>query len=140
MEEGRGLCRNTCTRSRVPKSVSSPGITRSSKKDARGASLEPRGQAGCPEIDTGATHPDALSKQEIALPLAFRQASIGADNAVPRDAVRPGKDQADKPRRTGIDVPIGAHEPLRDRAHTFDDALHSRLAKFLLSLNPPGRG
>jgi hypothetical protein len=83
----------------------------------------------------GAAHRHALSKQELPLRRAFGQAPVGADDAMPRDAVGPSESQADEARRAGIDVAIGPHEPLRDRAHAFDDALVSRLARFRFAPN-----
>jgi hypothetical protein len=88
---------------------------------------ELHGQAGFSEIDAVAAHRHALSKQERALWRAFRQAPVGAHDAMPRDVVRSSEDQADEARRARIDVPVGSYEPFRDGTHAFDDA---RLARF----------
>ena len=43
----------------------------------------------------------------------------------------PGEDEPDESGRTRIDVPEGAHEPLRDGADAFGDACRAGLAIFL---------
>lgn len=75
------------------------------------------------QVDALAAHGDALVEQELALPRSLREASIGADDAMPRKAlVRARKHVPDEARRAGIDVAIRADEPNGDRAHPLDDA------------------
>jgi len=44
------------------------------------------------------------------------------------NAVSRGENAADEARRAGIEVAVGAYEPLRDFAHRFDNARSPRLA------------
>jgi hypothetical protein len=57
------------------------------------------------------------------LPASFRDASVGADDAMPGDRfVRGRQDAPNEAGRAGIDIAVGADEPLWDRAHAVDDA------------------
>jgi hypothetical protein len=103
------------------------GPDREDEHDAADDVLQHGGQASLAEIDARAAHRHAFSEQEIALRRAFRQAPVGADDALPRDVVRASENEADEARRARIDVAIGSYEPFRDRAHPFNDA---RLARF----------
>jgi hypothetical protein len=69
----------------------------------------------------------ALSKQQLALRRAFRQAAVSANDSVPGDVMCRCQDATDEPRRPWIDVAVRAYEPLGDRAHAGDDASGSRL-------------
>lgn len=80
------------------------------------------------QVHTVAAHQDPLFKQKLALQPPLREAPVGADDAMPREALVGGrKNSPDKAGRTGIDVAIGADKPSGDRAHSADDAGCPRL-------------
>ncbi len=86
------------------------------------------------EIDPLAAHRHAFLKQELPLRCPLWQAAIRTNDAVPRDAVRPGEDETDSARRARIDVAVRAHEPLGNCAHSLGDAFVPRLARFSIGL------
>ena len=80
------------------------------------------------QVDAVAAHRDSLRNQKLALPPAFRQAAIGADDAMPWQVVIGGrKNVPHETRRAGFDVAVGADEPFGDGAHPADDARCARL-------------
>jgi hypothetical protein len=84
-------------------------------------------QPGTTQIHSVATHRDALFKQERALLPSLRKAPVGADDAMPREAIVDGrKNVTDEARRGGVDVTIGADEPSWDRAYPGDDTIGAR--------------
>jgi hypothetical protein len=75
-------------------------------------------------------------KQELALTLSFRQAPVGANDAMPGEAsVRGREDTPDESRRAGVDISIGADKPNGDRADTIDDVCGARLESVRLRLS-----
>ena len=80
------------------------------------------------KVDAVAAHRNSFREQELALPPSFRQAAIGADDAMPWQVLVGGrKNVAHEPRRAGFDVAIGANKPFGDGAHPADDARRARL-------------
>jgi hypothetical protein len=74
-----------------------------------------------PEIDALAAHRHVLSKQSRPLRRAPRQTTVGSDDSMPGEIVGRGEDVSDKPRRVGIDIAVGAHISLRNRADPLDN-------------------
>jgi hypothetical protein len=59
--------------------------------------------------------------QTRALLRALGQAPVRSDDTMPRKILRGRReDLADEPRRMAVDVAVGPHESLRNRAHAFD--------------------
>jgi hypothetical protein len=80
-------------------------------------------QSRLTEIHAVAPHRDSFSKQQLTLEPSFREASVGADDAMPRQAfVRAGQHATDEARRAGVDIAIRADESLRDVLHAGDDS------------------
>src|SRR2546421_12879424 len=89
--------------------------------------LELRWEPGILEVDAVAAHRDALPKQQLLLLGPFWQSPVCTDDALPGDVgVRLRQDETHEPRRTGIDVAVGAHKPFRDRTDAFDDSVRAR--------------
>jgi hypothetical protein len=80
-------------------------------------------QSGLTEIYAVPAHRYALSMQQRMLPPSLRETSVGADDAMPRQAfVRAGQHATDEARRAGVDIAIRADESLRDVLHAGDDS------------------
>lgn len=82
------------------------------------------GDAGDVHVDPLAPEGDALGLEMFALPLAHREAAVGADDAPPRKVVgnllgreKPGA----QTRRSGRDVAVSSDEALRDLPDRLDD-------------------
>ena len=76
-------------------------------------------------VDPLALERDPLAHQQPALAPALGQRPVGTDDPVPRNpgvgaVVQHGPAH---PRGSGGDVAVGAHEPLRGRAHPLQDRL-----------------
>lgn len=85
------------------------------------------GQPRLAEIHAVASQRDSFAVQELALPLPHREASVRADDPVPGQIlVGGGKHVADQSRRAGVDVAVGADEPLGNLPHAGDDPLDAR--------------
>lgn len=85
---------------------------------------EVRGQPSVTQVDAVATDRDALCMQERELPPAFRDAPVGADDAMPGKAIVNGCENApDQAWRARVDVAIGADKPRWDRAYPGDDSI-----------------
>jgi hypothetical protein len=74
------------------------------------------------KVDAGAVHRHFFPEQEFALRGASRQASVGANDSVPREIMVVGEDVADEARRARIDIAVGAHSSFRYRFHAGDDS------------------
>jgi hypothetical protein len=69
----------------------------------------------------------AFAEEELPLFRALRQASVGADDPLPGQVfVGLGEHQAHEARSARVDVAVGAHKPLRDRADALDDPVFAR--------------
>jgi hypothetical protein len=91
-----------------------------------GGPLKVRWETGRPKIDSEPTHWHPLSKQQLALQLAFREAPIGADDAMPGQPMGGCEDAPDQARRAGINVAVCAYGPHGNRTHARDDARRPR--------------
>src|SRR5215204_6247033 len=79
-------------------------------------------QARLTEIHPVAAQRDSFSKQQAALTASLREASVGADHAVPREVlVSLGQHPADEARRARVDVAVRTDEPFRDLSHAGED-------------------
>src|SRR5205823_3441404 len=89
-------------------------------------SLELRWEASLLEVDAVAAHRHSLTQQQLALSRALRQAPVGPDDALPGQVVVGlREDEADEARGARIDVAVGAHEALRDRADALDYSVNA---------------
>ena len=80
------------------------------------------------ELDPPAAHRHAFAAQQLGLPSAFRQASVGPYDPVPGQVLpRRRQHQADQARRRRIDVSVGAHESLWNRPDRVDDPRPAQL-------------
>jgi hypothetical protein len=80
------------------------------------------------QVDAVAAHRNPFREQERALPPSFRQAAIGADDAMPGQLIAGRcKDVSHQPRRSGLDIAVSTDKTFRDGAHAANDARRARL-------------
>jgi hypothetical protein len=82
------------------------------------------GDAGDVHVDPLAPEGDALGLEMFALPLPHREAAVGAHDPPPGDIVGvllSRQEAGAEARRSGRDVAVGPHEPLRDLPDALDD-------------------
>lgn len=81
-----------------------------------------------PQVDVVASHRDAFPTEELALPPSHRDATVGADHAMPREPLLCGsKNATDQAGCFRFDVAVGAHKSDRNRSHAGDYALGARV-------------
>ena len=69
-----------------------------------------------------------LLKQELALPIAHRNAAVEPDHAMPwKFGFRGGEDVTDQAGCSRVDVAISAYESNRDCTDSANDALNARV-------------
>ena len=82
------------------------------------------------DVDAVSAHRNALLHEEIALPPTLGDSAIGANDAVPGQALmRGGEDATDQPRRFGVDVAVSAHRARGNPADPLNDHGHSQLGQ-----------
>src|ERR1700730_14530426 len=80
------------------------------------------------QVDAVAAHRDAFLYKKLALPPSHRNASIGADHAVPWEALISGGENAtDLAGRSRLDVAVGADESNRNRSHPSENFRGARV-------------
>jgi hypothetical protein len=104
------------------------------------STLQIRWQPGVTQVDAVAAHRDSFFQQELTLLPSLRDAPVGADDAMPWEAiVGCGKNAPDEARRAGVDVAIGTDKPSGNGAHPADDTRGARLVALPVRLNPATR-
>jgi hypothetical protein len=99
------------------------------------AALHLRVETSVAKVDAGALHRHSFPEQEFALRRAPRQASVGANNSVPRETMVVCEDVADKARRAWIDIAVSAHCSSRYRFHAGDNPSGPRLATIRIGVS-----
>lgn len=80
------------------------------------------------KVHAVAAHRNSFREQELALPPSFRQAAIGANDAMPGQILARGRENvAHQPRRSGFDVAVSTDKTFGDGAHPADDARRAQL-------------